>query len=224
MRYRHVLRLLYVAPRTSTLILDPPYVAGVDEVGRGPLAGPVVAAAVILPEVFDSAGIRDSKALSPTAREAAAARIRQETIWALGLCSPQEIDRLNILEASMEAMRRALAALNPAPKMARIDGSRLPRGLQIAAETVVKGDAKHLAIAAASILAKVHRDTLMAEAAATYPEFGFERNFGYPTPDHLEALRRHGPCPIHRTSFAPVQLRLQPCLNLDLVETGTAER
>jgi ribonuclease HII len=176
---------------------------GLDEAGRGPLAGPVVAAAVILPRGFRITGINDSKKLTREQREDAAARIRDRAIWAVALCTHDEIDRLNILEASMEAMRRALAQISEPYDKILIDGNRVPFGLD--GEAVIKGDGKYACIAAASILAKTVRDALMAEMALTHPNYGFERHFGYPTPDHFEALRAHGPCAIHRRSFAPVR-------------------
>ena len=176
---------------------------GLDEAGRGPLAGPVVAAAVILPKGFRITGINDSKKLTREQREDCAARIRDKAIWAVALCSPAEIDRLNILEASMEAMRRALSQIAEPYDKILIDGNRVPRGLE--GEAVIKGDGIYACIAAASILAKTVRDALMVEMASTHPNYGFERHFGYPTPDHFEALRAHGPCPIHRRSFAPVR-------------------
>ncbi len=182
-----------------------PGVAGVDEAGRGPLAGPVVAAAVILPDGFDVAGINDSKKLSPHRREELAVRIRKEAVWAVEAAEPQEIDRLNILHASLAAMSRALDALGVVPDGALIDGNRVPLWGGCSLRAVVKGDGKYAAIAAASILAKTCRDAIMREAAKQYPGYGFELHFGYPTPAHLEALKLLGPCPIHRRSFSPVR-------------------
>jgi len=189
-------------------------VAGADEAGRGPLAGPVVAAAVLLPEGFDLTGIRDSKQLDLVARERAFERIFAGAKFEIELAEIEEIDRLNILHASLAAMARAIRRLGMAKVL--IDGNQTPRDLGCESETVVKGDGKYAAIAAASILAKVTRDRLMTEFDAVYPGYGFARNFGYPTPDHLEALARLGACEIHRRSFAPVQRALgtepQPAL------------
>jgi ribonuclease HII len=180
-------------------------VAGVDEAGRGPLAGPVVAAAVILDPARPIAGAKDSKKLSPAKREALAAEIRERAIaWAIASASAEEIDELNILQATMLAMRRAIEALQPAAGFALIDGNRLP-GLRIGARAIVGGDASEPSISCASILAKTHRDGLLRELAAIYPQFGFAEHFGYPTPVHLARLREHGPCPEHRKSFAPVR-------------------
>lgn len=191
-------------------------VAGVDEAGRGPLAGPVVCAAVILPEGFTHRLVRDSKALTPSQREEAALFLRETCVWSVESCSVEEVDQLNILWASMEGMRRAVCGLSHAPESALIDGDRIPLGLPCPAQAVVKGDAKHSCISAASILAKTERDRMMIEAAQRYPEYGFDRHFGYATPDHLAALAEYGPCPLHRRSFAPVRdLLNQPCLMLE---------
>ncbi|MDF1721227.1 MAG: ribonuclease HII [Minwuia sp.] len=180
-------------------------VAGVDEVGRGPLAGPVVAAAVILPDDRLIGGLADSKALSAKRREAVAVTIHQLATVCIAEATVEEIDRLNILQASLLAMSRALAGLALAPAAALIDGNRLPPDLTIPAEAVVKGDARVAAIAAASIVAKVHRDALMKQHAETWPGYGFERHAGYPTRQHRQALQALGPCPIHRRSFQPVR-------------------
>lgn len=180
-------------------------VAGVDEVGRGPLAGPVTAAAVVLDPAALPSGLDDSKRLSAGARQALALQIRQSARWSVAHATVAEIDTLNILRASHLAMRRALAALDPAPAFALIDGNRLPGDLCCPAEAVVKGDARCLSIAAASILAKVERDAIMAALAAEWPGYGWERNAGYPSPGHLEALARLGVTPHHRRSFAPVR-------------------
>jgi len=196
-------------------------IAGVDEAGRGPLAGPVVAAAVILPEHFDMNGLNDSKKVAPNKRTVLAERIKSEAVWAVALCTPEEIDRLNILQAAMLAMRRAVDLLRCDPTEVLVDGNRVPKGLRFPAKSIVKGDGKIAAIAAASIIAKTHRDALMVEYAELYPGYNFERNFGYPTPDHFEALKRLGPCAIHRRSFAPVaeccpaEERDQLCLTFD---------
>jgi ribonuclease HII len=183
-------------------------VAGVDEAGRGPLAGPVVAAAVILRTQALPAGLADSKTLSPARRAALDAAVRASGAVGVGLASVDEIDRLNILRASLLAMERAVAALPEAPAFVLVDGNRLPAALPCAAEAVVKGDARSLSVAAASIVAKVARDTVMVTLAQQFPGYGWERNAGYPTPDHLEALRRLGPTPHHRRSFGPVHKML----------------
>ncbi len=180
-------------------------VAGVDEAGRGPLAGPVTAAAVVLDPANIPQGLNDSKKLSAKARDALAHQIRLCARWAVAHASVEEIDALNILQASHLAMCRALAALSPAPGHALIDGNRLPKALTIPAQAVVKGDARCLSIAAASILAKVERDAIMLRLAADFPGYGWERNAGYPAPAHLEALKRLGVTPHHRRSFAPVR-------------------
>ncbi|MBX3118441.1 MAG: ribonuclease HII [Fimbriimonadaceae bacterium] len=196
-----------VLERTGALVV------GVDEAGRGPLAGPVSVAAVALPDGFDITGIHDSKQLSESQRAAAFTRIREQALWAIELSEPDEIDRLNILHATMAAMCRSIERLGFEPELALIDGNKIPPGLGCAAEAVVKGDGKYACIAAASILAKVTRDRLMVEYASQYPQYGFDKHFGYPTPEHLAALREYGPCPIHRRSYAPVQeAALQPCL------------
>jgi ribonuclease HII len=187
----------------------PRYVAGVDEAGRGPLAGPVVAAAVILDPRRVIVGVRDSKELSPAQRERIARQVRERALaWAIASASVEEIDRLNILQASLLAMRRALEALSPAPDFALIDGDRLPE-LRIGARAIVGGDASEPAISCASILAKTHRDALMRQIDAQYPGYGFARHFGYPTPAHRDRLRALGPCPVHRQSFAPVREAMQ---------------
>lgn len=184
-------------------------IAGVDEVGRGPLAGPVVAAAVILDPARPIEGLADSKKLSEARREALAEEIREKALaWALGRCEPQEIDRLNILQASLLAMRRAVLALDPAPAHALIDGNRCPE-LPCTAEAIVKGDATEPAISAASILAKVVRDQEMVALDRAFPDYGFAGHKGYPTADHLAALQRVGPCAHHRQSFAPVRRLLE---------------
>jgi ribonuclease HII len=184
-------------------------VAGVDEAGRGPLAGPVVAAAVILDELQPIAGLNDSKKLTEKRRE----KLHEE-ILAKALCcsiaeaSVQEIDALNILQATMLAMRRAVDGLRLKPVKVLVDGNRLPV-LDVRAEAIVQGDALVPAISAASILAKVHRDRLCARLHAQYPQYGFDRHKGYGTAEHLQALALHGPSPWHRTSFAPVARSLR---------------
>lgn len=185
-----------------------PGIGGLDEVGRGPLAGPVVAAVVVLAPGQAIAGVRDSKLLSPRRREALAAVIRAEAVgWAIARCSPAEIDELNILNASLLAMQRAVAALAQRPAHLRIDGNRAPDLGDFAGrvETVVGGDRSCVAIGAASILAKVSRDAEMTELDARYPGYGFARHKGYPTVAHRDALQRLGPCDVHRRSFAPVR-------------------
>ncbi len=183
----------------------PGLLAGVDEAGRGPLAGPVVAAAVILDERAPIRGLADSKALSPARRE----RLFDE-ICAKALClriaeaSVEEIDRLNILQATLLAMRRAVEGLRLTPHQVLVDGNRLPV-LRVPASAIVRGDATVPAISAASILAKVYRDRGCAALDQAYPAYGFAEHKGYPTPGHLQALREHGPCAAHRRSFAPVR-------------------
>jgi ribonuclease HII len=180
-------------------------VAGVDEVGRGPLAGDVVAAAVILDPARPVAGLADSKRLSARRREALAVGIRAQALaWCLGRAAVDEIDRLNILEASLLAMCRAVEGLAAVPDYVLVDGNRLPRW-PYTGEAVVGGDGLHGEIAAASILAKVTRDAELAALADRYPGYGFERHKGYPTREHLEALARLGPTPVHRRSFGPVR-------------------
>jgi ribonuclease HII len=189
--------------------MNPCLVAGVDEAGRGPLAGPVVAAAVILDPGRPVPGARDSKKLSPARREALGIEIRERAIaWAIASASVDEIDRLNILQASLLAMRRAVEALEPAAEFALIDGNQLP-ALAIGARAIIGGDASEPAISCASILAKTHRDALLVELDGRYPQYGFRAHFGYPTPAHLAILRALGPCPEHRRSFAPVRAALQ---------------
>lgn len=180
-------------------------VAGVDEVGRGPLAGPVAAAAVILDPHRLPEGIDDSKALSAKARETAFERIAASAL-AIGVAfaSVEEIDRLNIRRATLLAMARAVGALHVAPNYVLVDGRDLPK-LACPGEAIVKGDALSLSIAAASIIAKVARDRQMRRLAALYPHYGFETNAGYGTAEHLAALRIHGPTPFHRMSFAPLR-------------------
>lgn len=183
-------------------------VAGVDEAGRGPLAGPVVAAAVILDEERPIAGLADSKALSPSQREALAELIRARALSAaVAVATVEEIDRLNILQATLLAMQRAVAGLRLRPALVLVDGNRLPL-LSIRAQAIVRGDARVAAISAASILAKVTRDRLMLELDAQHPGYGFGAHKGYGTAAHLAALARLGPCAAHRQSFAPVKRRL----------------
>ncbi len=180
--------------------------AGVDEAGRGPLAGPVVAACVALPPGATLRGVRDSKELSAAEREAAFHRIVAAAVaTGIGAASVEEVDAFNIRMATLLAMRRAVEALGIQPQGLLIDGKDTILVLNVPCEAVVDGDAKSLSVAAASILAKVTRDRMMNECAATYPVYRFEENKGYGTPDHLEALRAHGPCEIHRKSFRPVR-------------------
>jgi ribonuclease HII len=179
-------------------------VCGIDEAGRGPLAGPVVAAAVILDLRRPVRGLADSKVLSPQRREALALRIRERaTAWATGSADVAEIDTLNILHATMLAMRRAVEALAVAPEEALVDGNRCP-SLTCRTRAIVKGDRDVAAISAASIIAKTTRDALLVELDRVYPQYGFAQHKGYGTPEHLAALERYGPCALHRRSFAPV--------------------
>lgn len=180
-------------------------VAGVDEAGRGPLAGPVVAAAVILGAPQRILGARDSKRLSSAQRERIAQQVREKALaWSIASASVEEIDTLNILQASLLAMRRALEALSPSADFALVDGNQLPQ-LHIAARAIIGGDVSEPVISCASILAKTHRDALMRELDHTFPGYGFAEHFGYPTPAHRQRLFELGPCPIHRQSFAPVR-------------------
>ena len=179
-------------------------VCGVDEAGRGPLAGPVVAAAVILDPENPIAGLNDSKKLSAKRREALAIEIRAKALaWAVSEASVEEIDQINILQASLLAMQRAVRSLTIAPERALIDGNRCPE-LPCPAEAIIGGDGKVASIAAASILAKTVRDAGMLELHQRYPQYGFDRHMGYPTALHLAALQEHGVSPIHRRSYAPV--------------------
>jgi len=189
----------------ATLAWDSPgLVAGVDEAGRGPLAGPVVAAAVILDDQNPIHGLADSKKLTAARREQLFDEIRARALCcAIAQASVEEIDQLNILQATMLAMRRAVEGLRLKPTKVLVDGNRLP-SLDVLAEAIVKGDSKVAAISAASILAKVHRDRLCLEWHAQYPVYGFDSHKGYGTAAHIDALRQHGPCPWHRRSFAPV--------------------
>jgi ribonuclease HII len=180
-------------------------IAGVDEAGRGPLAGPVVAACVILPPGFDCRGIDDSKKLTPARREAAYARIVSGAVaFAIGIADVEEIDSINILRATHKAMFRAVAGLSVPPGILLVDGLSVP-GLPCPNQrAIVGGDAASVSIGAASILAKVTRDRMMVAWDTEYPAYGFIRHKGYGSPEHIEALRLHGPCPLHRRSFAPV--------------------
>jgi ribonuclease HII len=190
------------------------WTAGVDEAGRGPLAGPVVAAAVILDPTRAIDGLADSKALKAAEREALAPLIRERAIaWGVGLASPAEIDAINILQGTLLAMRRAVLALAIRPAHLEIDGNRLPdldglTGVR-SAVAIVKGDSKVAAISAASILAKTVRDNVMEQLDMRFPEYGFAIHKGYPVPQHLAALERHGVSAVHRRSFGPVRSRLK---------------
>lgn len=181
-------------------------VAGVDEAGRGPLAGPVAIAAVILDPARPIAGLADSKRLSPARREALYPQIIERALaWQVVCIGADEIDRLNILQATLEGMSQALERLMPVPTRALIDGNRLPHRLCCPAQAIVSGDASEPAISAASILAKVTRDRYMTALDQRYPGYGFVRHAGYPTAAHVAALKQLGPCPEHRRSFAPVR-------------------
>ena len=197
-------------PEQSTLPWHAPgLVAGVDEAGRGPLAGPVVAAAVILDDLNPIEGLADSKKLSAARREKLFDEIRAKALcFCIAQASVEEIDRLNILQATMLAMQRAVNSLRLKPSLVQVDGNRIPR-LDMQAEAIVKGDAKVQAISAASILAKVHRDRWCQEFDLQYPEYGFAAHKGYGTAAHLQALRGLGATPEHRRSFAPVTQVLQ---------------
>lgn len=184
-------------------------VCGVDEAGRGPLAGPVYAAAVILNPERRINGLADSKVLKAERREVLAERIRERAVaWAVAAASVEEIDQLNIFWASMLAMRRAVGALHVRPDEAWVDGNHCP-DLSCRAKAFVDGDAKHKVISAASILAKTARDSEMRTLHEKYPQYRFDRHKGYSTPEHLDLLARHGPCEIHRRSFDPVRSLLQ---------------
>ncbi len=191
--------------RERALSSNEGWICGVDEAGRGPLAGPVLAAAVILDPSRPIPGLRDSKALSSSRREHLAGRIRQEALhWGIGEASVEEIDRLNILQASLLAMRRAVLSLPIVPTLARVDGNQAP-DLPCSIELIVSGDALDAAISAASILAKTERDSRLLTLHQQHPQYRFDLHKGYPTAAHLELLRRHGPCEHHRISFRPVR-------------------
>jgi len=188
-------------------------VAGVDEAGRGPLAGPVFAAAVILNADLPIQGLDDSKKLTPERRESLAVEIRANALaWCVASADVDEIDRLNILGATMLAMRRACEGLALAPEQILVDGNQVPRGLRCAAQYVIGGDARVPAISAASILAKTARDSYCGEMHLRYPEYGFDQHKGYATALHLERLLRLGPCQEHRRSFAPVKRHCESCM------------
>lgn len=182
--------------------------AGVDEAGRGPLAGPVVAAAVILDDLQPIVGLADSKKLSAKQRDRLYDEIRAKALcFCVAEASVEEIDEINILQATLLAMRRAVEGLRLKPSLVQVDGNRLPV-LKVPAEAIVKGDSKVAAISAASILAKVHRDRLCDELHQAYPQYGFDGHKGYPTADHVAALKLHGVTPAHRRSFGPVKVML----------------
>lgn len=198
-------RTFFRAERLRAIVDIEGLMAGVDEVGRGPLAGPVVAAAVILDDRRVIRGLNDSKKLEPGERERLDAEIRRKSIcYAVAEASVEEIDHLNILGAALLAMRRAVEALLQQPAIVLVDGNQRP-SIAIPVRTVVGGDARVRAIAAASIIAKVHRDRCLAALHAEHPRYGFDGHKGYSTPEHLAALREHGPCAHHRRSFAPVR-------------------
>lgn len=184
-------------------------ICGVDEAGRGPLIGSVFAAAVILDPARPIAGLADSKKLSEARREALAPLIREQALaWCIASASAQEIDQLNIFQATMLAMSRAVAGLQVVPDKALIDGNKVPKQLLVPAEAIVKGDAKVQEISAASILAKTARDAEMIALDALHPQYGFARHKGYPTAEHMKALAQHGALAEHRRSFGPVRLQL----------------
>lgn len=198
-------------PRNRPFTLDD-IVCGVDEAGRGPLAGPVFAAAVILNPARPIEGLRDSKKLTEARRDELAPQIKEHALaWAIAECSHHEIDALNILQATMLAMRRAVEALHTLPSVALIDGNRCPQFTvtTIRAHAVVEGDDKVHAISAASILAKTARDAALVTLHDAYPQYAFDQHKGYGTALHLARLREHGPCPVHRRSFSPVRLLLE---------------
>ena len=197
--------LKFLQAEQATLMWDTPgLIAGVDEAGRGPLAGPVVAAAVILDELNPIAGLADSKKLTAARREKLYDEIRAKALCcSIAEASVEEIDTLNILQATLLAMRRAVEGLRLKPAKVLVDGNRLPV-LDVLAEAIVKGDATVPAISAASILAKVHRDRWCAEYDREFPQYGFAAHKGYGTAEHLAALRAHGACPQHRKTYAPV--------------------
>lgn len=182
------------------------WIAGIDEAGRGPLAGPVVVAAVILDPSRPIKGLADSKALTASRRSELASQIREHSMaWSIIAVDIDEIDRINILQASLLGMSRALRALALAPSLALIDGNRLPRDLPCPGRAIIGGDASEPSISAASILAKTERDRLLVDLDRHYPVYGFAKHKGYPTAAHVAALNQYGPCPQHRRSYAPVR-------------------
>lgn len=198
-------------PRLRPFTVDD-IVCGVDEAGRGPLAGPVFAAAVILDPRRPIEGLKDSKQLTEARRNELAPQIKEHALaWAIAECSHQEIDSLNILHATMLAMRRAVEALSTLPTIALIDGNRCPP-MSVKAHAIIEGDDKVHAISAASILAKTARDAALVALHEVYPQYCFDQHKGYSTPLHLARLKEHGPCPVHRRSFAPVRALMEPDL------------
>ncbi|POZ61863.1 ribonuclease HII [Chromobacterium alticapitis] len=184
-------------------------ICGVDEAGRGPLAGAVFAAAVILDPAKPIGGLADSKVLSEAKRDALAEQIKRDALaWCIASASVEEIDKLNILQATMLAMTRAVEGLSVRPDLAQIDGNRVPKHLPVPGEAIVKGDAKVPAISAASILAKTARDAELVALDALHPQYGFARHKGYPTAEHLAAIEAHGALPVHRKTFGPVKVWL----------------
>ncbi len=188
----------------SDISVDPNSYVGIDEVGRGPLAGPVIAAAVVLGDSYSWTGLQDSKKLTEKRREDLCREIKQHALaWSLGRCESEEIDQYNIFNASLLAMRRAFEALQAMTELALVDGKFSPE-LTVRSYAIIKGDEHVPAISAASILAKVTRDKEMRELHETYPDYGFAKHKGYPTAFHVNALKKHGPCSQHRKSFKPV--------------------
>lgn len=188
-------------------------VAGVDEAGRGPLAGPVVAAAVVLPSMEGLKGLNDSKVLKSKTREQLFDVIMERAQVSIAIAEPWRIDDMNILQATLWAMSRAVEGLQPRPATALIDGNKVPADCPVPSSAIPRADGIYASVAAASVIAKVTRDRIMTELAQEFPHYGFDAHFGYPTPAHLAALHRHGPCPIHRRTFGPVKQQLsQLCL------------
>ena len=184
-------------------------IAGVDEAGRGPLAGPVVAAAVILDPMRPIDGLRDSKKLTEASRERLAAEIKERALdWSVAHATVEEIDELNILQATMLAMKRAISGLTVRPSLVLVDGNRVPR-IELPVNAIIQGDDKIAAISAASIIAKTTRDHWLVELDERYPEYGFAKHKGYGTKEHLEALAKYGPLPVHRKSFGPVKQAIE---------------
>jgi ribonuclease HII len=218
-RLRHLFRFEQEIWATGTT-----YIAGVDEAGMSPLAGPVVAGAVILPIGWRQAGVDDSKKLDPEEREDLVVKIRANAVaWGVGIVSPEEIDRINIYRAGLLAMKRAVEALGVAPQHLLIDARKLA-DVPIPQKAIIRGDTLSFSIAAASIVAKTTRDAIMVELDREYPGYGFARHKGYPVPEHYAALDRLGACPIHRRSFAPVRkvLGLDP-VQIEMFDVVAAE-
>jgi len=191
-----------------------PSVAGVDEAGRGPIAGPLVVAGVVLPDSFDTYGLNDSKKLTPEQRDRLYDQLVSTARYEIVVVSVEDVDRLNILKATLTAMSTVIRQLTPDAVRAVVDGNQSPIDPPVPCEVIVKGDSCRAEIAAASIIAKVTRDRLMRAAHAEYPKYGFDEHFGYYCPEHISALREFGPCPLHRRSFEPVKSMVnQPCLN-----------